>query len=570
MPARFTISALKRRLFKDKLTNLPAPAQKLIGKSKVINNRTKVTDVIDANKSSKFMLLRDHSYVPSEINLRLLMPNLRARALDTFAAPTTTVQKLKQILEECHAFPAPRFYSLFLNGVELVDEKQLKAYCLDYSDRSKSVELQVVPKMQIKLSAKTKLVKGKCASPPPPASTPVATAPTDGQAQASVNASARARAHTDAHALACQLADMECNGAAGSARAPTPAELHNFFAAATGMDPSPGARSQTAAPTASASASSSASASARTEANPLVEVNTEGGVSATGVTAAAAASAPPTSNVPASFRTGFGGPPTAIPAMGGAGAHGLTSRDLSKMDHVTISTEMEVDWPSPAVLQPATDRSRAQGAALALIQDEMSRNVAWTNELQSMIKMCLMTGGRGAHFLMEVPRDVVCRWALQLLEERKSKKQERENKRRQKAGPGTGVAGAGSSSASKDSETAPAMSKGFLDGLYDSAEKRAERRKAKAAQRRKEKAAVVASEAVVVAQAAAAAAKAASLVAKKAAKKKKKPKKFKSLMAGLMKSSSKDEDSTKGCNEKTKQEISKANPKIEFSKLERI
>jgi len=486
-----TVEQLKQRLFSDKLTVLPVGAQKLISCSKVLQNDDKVS----ALGSKKMMLLRDHTYIPGEVNLRVRMPNLKSPPLDTFASPHTTVKRLKQMLEDCHAFPSANLYSLFIDGVALADDQQLKCYCLKSANLSKQngrIEIQVVPAMNIQVRTKVHLIKAKVQSTshvPNPVDVPGATMQTRG-ASAEVNPLAEVNT-----VGGVPITDVEVISSGNSKLAPTPTSAAAAAAIAT-------AEAAAAFPTSVAAASAS--------------------------------------TVPQNIRTGF------MPRGGAtAGHHGYS---MDQMDQIQIRTEMEVDWPAPAVLQPALDRTRSAEAAIKLVREEMSSGAEWTAELNKMVQVCMMTQGQ-AH--MRMPAELVCQWVECLLKERKTALKDRKEQKMTKLQNG-----------GKDGKIGkkPAMSKGFLSGLYDDPEKKAERRRARNEQKRKDKAALAAVDAFKIAAAAAAAAAAAVKIAKKASKKKK-PKKFKSLMSGLLSSKS---------TQASKVEKPKAGPKIEFSKLERV
>lgn len=471
VPESCTVGAMKLKLFADKLTVLPSCAQKLICCSKVLGNNQKIAELT----STKMMLFRDHSYVPSEVNLRLLMPNLDSRPLETFASPTTTVKRLKQTLAECHAFPPPSCYSLFLDGVELADNQQLKNYCLKssnlFTNGKNRVELQVVPAMSIKVRTKTTVVKAAAKNSPQTSAT-----------------------------------------------------------------------------------------------NPLMSsagVNSVGGLAVTGVevfggNGPAPVSGPPVpapapvSTVPANMRTGFMGPPSSAPTPFSS----MPASELRQLDQLQISTDMEIEWPAPAVLQPACSKLHSGTCAMEMVRDELQRKAGWTRELERMIQLCMLTQG---HSVMPVPKKLACLWVQRMINERTAQKAQRKTKSAK--AKGTSESNQESPSKKQRRSKSPVLSKGFLSGAYESAAQKAERRKQKAIERRKQKAAQTAAEALAVAVAAAESAVAASKVAKKAAKKKK-PKKFKSMMADLISSKS-----SKSDKENSKVE---ANPKIEFKKLDRI
>jgi hypothetical protein len=582
VPSSCSVATLKKKLRKDRLTTLAVPAQKLIGRSKVLEDTHKLSDIISSNKSSKFMLLRDHSYVPSEVNLRLCMPNLKTPQLETFAPPTTTVRRFKQMLSDCHGFPAHTFYSLFLNGVHLQDDKQLKMYCLSYAtDAGKQggrgtatatgksskpcFDLQVVPTLQVKLVSQTQLVKaqqqtGNTAAPPttPPTLQPV-------------------------------------QGGLSGARRPSASELAGFFAGAAAPSPSP-APSSVTTPTARPGVVT----------NPLAaaEVNQVGGipVADVDVVSAARSSQPQPQLVPTTFRTGF-----SRPASAGLGAgcqqQPLTARQLSRMDHVTVRTVMEVEWPGhPAMLQPELPRSGGRGAAaedaLAMIHHELKMcgpqpqhgaggvgratsgrssggHARWAKELQSMMQMCMLSGSR--QFVMAVPPELAHAWVRQL--------SEKGSRRRRRSG-------SSSSSTSKDdmmADGSPAkrrtcssssgssgglFSRGFLSGAKTKQERRQRRKEREEAVAKVACGSALASAAAAAAAAAEAAVAAAAKAEKAGTKKKpKKKKKFKSLMADLMASPSGKDDESKqkmGTCKEEEERLRRANPKVEFSKLERI
>lgn len=242
--------------------------------------------------------------------------------------------------------------------------------------------------------------------------------------------------------------------------------------------------------------------------------------------------------VPSNLRTGLVGPDA-----------GRKQRSL----HVT--TEMEMCYPPHAILAPAMSKKRCARHALALVEQDMENNENWTMKLQQGMQMAVfspMAGGVPVALPAELARRVVTKM-------KKLASQQKAKRLRSLAHK------FGKHSAS------PKNSFGFSKGFLSDSTVKGDTKEAKAAARnklREEKAArQAACAAAATASAAAQIATRCASAAKKATKKKKK-RRFKSVMADLIAPA--DRDAAGDVFKQQRQALEKANPKIEFSKLDRI
>jgi hypothetical protein len=234
--------------------------------------------------------------------------------------------------------------------------------------------------------------------------------------------------------------------------------------------------------------------------------------------------------VPSSLRTGLIG--AGAGAADGAALH--------------ITSHMEVCYPPHPVLLPSSRKQMARHC-LAYVERDMAAGTTWVRRLQAAMHLAVvhqMLGG----VPVQLPPEVAYRAVKKMRRFHSAQRTQRRQQQRQGKSP-----------------TKAASSAGFTRGFLNCSNAKD---KTKNKQQRKERAIrQAACTAAAVAAAAATTAADCAAAAKKNSKKKKK-RKFKSLMAGLMASQG---ARTANDAKKAQQEIlAKANPKIQFSKLDRI
>merc|ERR1712153_127389 len=237
-----------------------------------------------------------------------------------------------------------------------------------------------------------------------------------------------------------------------------------------------------------------------------------------------------------------------VPSKMSTGLMDASGEDANKdKRELSIYTNMEICYPPHVVLEPIS-KSKSSRFAIDIIQKDMAAGVTWTKPLKEAIQFAMVAGSRGAVIpkghgaVIPLPHSIAnaCTMKLKKLEARKNQA------KRQKRSTGDKV--------DKKTRGSLSFSKGFLSDRKGKKQRLRERAE-KVVQAALLSAASIATNAAEAACIAAAAAKKAS---------KKKKKKFRSLMADLM---SPDES---GSTETQRQCLAKSNPKIEFSKLDRI
>jgi hypothetical protein len=125
VPESATVESLKEILFAGKHTDLLPAAQKVVVRGAVAaNDLTMATlgatatsngttsGTIGQPKATKLMLLRDHSYLPAEVEVRVWLPEKPWARLSI--SPTGTMQQLKEILQRHHGLSCNHAsYALF-------------------------------------------------------------------------------------------------------------------------------------------------------------------------------------------------------------------------------------------------------------------------------------------------------------------------------------------------------------------------------------------------------------------------------------------------------------------------
>jgi len=246
---------------------------------------------------------------------------------------------------------------------------------------------------------------------------------------------------------------------------------------------------------------------------------------------------------------------------------------------------MEIIQPPHTVLE-TTRHSESARVALSLVEQDMAASAKWTGFLRRALQGAMqqaagslgqvLSQGQGVPPApcsipgIRLPVDLVNRCVAQLKgkdSSRRQKQQEKKKhgtKRRSKAESPIPTAVA---TAAGSKPGGLFFAKGFLSDSSKGRKQRRKEREQKATQH------AVLSAAAVALAAAGAAARVASKATKAAEKRKKKRRKFKSLMADLMAptaSASATLEQRPAKERDEKERLVQANPKIEFSKLDRI
>jgi hypothetical protein len=151
-----TAAQLKQQLCDSQLTSLVPAAQRILSRGKVLADEQRCIPA-GGKSAAKFMVLRDPSYAPTEIQLTLRLPSAKLQPVQSFAPPSVTLTQLKALLRAHHHFPPADCYSLFRGGVKLSNEKTLQHFCIDDVE---TVEFDVVPVVLLKLHASTRVTGG--------------------------------------------------------------------------------------------------------------------------------------------------------------------------------------------------------------------------------------------------------------------------------------------------------------------------------------------------------------------------------------------------------------------------
>merc|ERR1719449_9992 len=112
-----TAAQLKQLLYDSQLTSLVPTAQRILSRGKVLADEQRSIPA-GGKSAAKFMVLRDPSYAPTEIQITLRLPSAKLQPVQSFAPPSVTLTQLKALLRAHHHFPPADCYSLFRGGVK--------------------------------------------------------------------------------------------------------------------------------------------------------------------------------------------------------------------------------------------------------------------------------------------------------------------------------------------------------------------------------------------------------------------------------------------------------------------